>query len=109
MRVVCDSVEDFLANLKKDSGNIYRNIVYFSITNKEESEVKKTVGVQSSAVIDSEEGGQFIVELGLYCGIDYSDHTQDFEGTEAAKSIRTIIANFCNSHDLEVRPGIVDY
>jgi len=115
MRVSCTSVDDFLANLEiEGKAHVYREVVHVNICsrpldgNKRDS-AKFEVILQASAVIDTEDGGQFLLEVGENMGIDYNDASQEFAGSEAAGEANKRIYEVCNNLGLMVRPGIISF
>jgi len=112
MRVECHTIADFLTNLKKDVAGVYRKIVYFSKTERSLDEsgrgtVRFGINLQASAVIDDGDGGQYHLEYGEDCGIDYRDASNDAAGSACAADILSKLETFCKDAGLEIRPGIV--
>lgn len=112
MRVECHTIADFLTNLKKDQAGIYRKIVYFSKTERpldgsSRGAVRFGINLQASAVIDDGDGGQYHLEYGEDCGIDYRDASNDAAGSTRAAGIFTSLEKFCKVAGLDIRPGIV--
>ena len=111
MRILCYTVDDFIKNI--EGAKLYDSVVWSNITsnplddNKQKA-VKFEVCYQASTVKKFEEGGECLVELGIDCGIDYHDSTQDFGGTEKAYQSRDLLKKFCDVNRLKLLPGILD-
>lgn len=114
MRVVCNSVDDFITNLKAQIGTaIFEQTVWASVTrnplgkeNQREA-VRFSVVYQASVVVNTNDGGQYLLEVGEDCGIDYEDATQDRSGTKRAQELIEKVQGCCDKRGLKVRPGIV--
>jgi hypothetical protein len=117
MIVTCANVQEFLTDLElqiKESGNgcIVQKCVRFSVGSRPAGEddrdpVRFVVGIQASAVVSMKEGGEYLLQMGLECGIDYRDSTNELSGTEEASRNEKLIKDFCSSNGLMVRPGVV--
>jgi len=114
MRVACPTVDDFLTNLLAEgSERVYRKVVYVSITKNPVDGNKKTairwdVNFQTSAIIELEDEGQYLLEFGEDCGMDYHEAEPELNGTDHAKKLKNMILAACLENDLVVRPGIID-
>ena len=114
MRVVCNTVSDFLLNLESEGAErVLQGVVRISVLstpiggNKKDA-VKFEVVLQASAVVGLVEGGEYLLEVGIDCGIDYMDASHEFEGTRVAEVAKRQIEVHCEKSGLEVRPGIID-
>jgi hypothetical protein len=65
------------------------------------------VVLQATAVVDTEEGGQFLLDVGENMGMDYNDASQEKEGSKAAEKAEEKIIEVCDDLGLMVRPGII--
>jgi len=114
MRIVCNTVVDFLRNLELEGPEaVLQKAVRVSVSsvpldeNKREA-VKFSVMLQASAVVCLPEGGEYLLEVGVDCGRDYKDDSHEYEGTRTATAARKRIEEFCEKHGLDVRPGVID-
>ena len=114
MRVVCTTVDDFLRNLESEGPTqILQGVVRINVSsmpsdgNKRESTIFSVV-LQASAVVGLPEGGEYLLEVGIDCGNDYTDDSHEYKGTRAAGKARDLIEAKCEKLGLEVRPGIID-
>ena len=111
MRVVCHSIEDFLENL--EGCKLHDNTIWASITKNpldgtKQDAAKFAVNFQASAVKQFSDGGECLVEMGIDCGMDYHDTTQDYEGSDAAAESKEKLKSYCDNHGLKLMPGILD-
>jgi hypothetical protein len=111
MRVRVDSLDDFLDNLRES--RVVQGVVWVSRTenpldgeNRREA-VRFRVDLQASAVCEFGEG-EYLLEYGEYCGIDYRDASQEMEGTDRAAMLRVRLVEHCREHGLALRPGVID-
>jgi hypothetical protein len=116
MRVTCNTIDEFIENLAAEApGSVFQNVIRTSRTRRaltqDKYNVKFEVTFQATAVIDVNMGddvGQYLLEAGEICGIDYEDASQENGGTEKAYELRGKIVDFCRGKDLDVRPGVID-
>ena len=82
VRVTCQNVEEFIENLDS-AESVFRNPVWCSVTRRAEDEdgVTFTIGFQASAVLNFDDESQVLLDVGVRCGMNYEDATQDFTGT----------------------------
>jgi len=118
MRITCTSIDGFIQNLKS-AKVVFRNTIHYEITKrsrtKESIRSSPTVEVffHVGCIIDvppdenSPEGGQYLLESGEPCGIDYQDSSQEFGGTERANELKDLIAEVCTERNLYLLPGTV--
>ena len=113
MRVVCDTIADFIKNLEIETpAHIYRGVVHSTVSSRpvdgdKRSAVKFDVTIQASAVIELPNGDQFILEVGELCGTDYRDNTQELNGTIRANELSGLLRVFCESNGVSLRPVII--
>jgi hypothetical protein len=112
MRVTCERIEDFIFNLDAEP-NIAQNVVRVTVSkrpmdgeNKREASRFEVV-LQASAVVNIDEG-QYLLELGEWCGIDYMDQEQEWKGSETADLKYDALRACCNRKGLTIRPGVID-
>ena len=114
MRVTCRNVEEFLADLvlggdEKILQNAVRVTTFRNpIDGTKRDAVKFSVVLQASAVVLLPNEGEYLLEVGEDCGVDFVDATQDFEGSDHAAELKDRIKGFCRTHGLEVRPGLIE-
>ena len=105
MRIECQSVADFLANLAGES--VLLNRVHADETKVAVTDAVADVIFQASAVLDLGESGQALVACGERCGRDRATADGTMEGTRRAKELRDLLETKCAEMGLEVRPGIL--
>ncbi len=110
MRIQTYSLNDFLANLEQ-SGVVGKTVWVDRTENPVDGDrrtaVKFSVVFQATAVCQFAEG-EFLLDLGVDCGFDYRDSSQDDSASQEAGRLRTELVEFCEERGLTVRPGIAD-
>ena len=107
MRVTCKSIGEFLSNLKLEK-DIYRNIVYVTIDEEPLNEVNFAIAVQATAVVRTEDAGEYLLVVSENCGMDCRNKAQqDYAGSEMAFDLKDKIMTTCGELGLEVRTGLV--
>jgi hypothetical protein len=117
MIVTCVNMQEFLTDLEyqiRDSGTdcIVQKCVRVSVGSRPAGEddtnpVRFVVGLQASAVVSMKEGGEYLLQMGVECGMDYRDASNELDGTKEATKQRKLLEDFCKSKGLMVRPGVV--
>jgi len=116
MRVSCLTVGDFIENLtqvKDDDVHLKRvwiNTTYQTMdgAKRVQDSVKVNVNFQASTVITTGDG-DYILELGIECGVDYKDGPKpELHGTEEKERVRAEIVDYCERRGWFVLPGILD-
>jgi len=114
MRVTFITIEEFLHDLKNvESDKVFQQAVRIQrsqrpIQGDKYSAVKFEVVLQVSAVVSTDDGGEYIMETGEVCGYDYRDSSREFAGSEKADELKRMIEEFCSHHGLVVRPGLIE-
>lgn len=115
MRVQCSTVDDFITNLRAELPSaIVSKVVYVSQVERSldsgdpRQATRFTVYVQASCVVDLEDGGQYLLEMAVNCGLDYRDATNEREGTSEAARVRQKLTECCDDLGLRIRPGVLD-
>lgn len=115
MRVRCYTVDEFLGDLAlEDPSHILQQVVRVSTTrnpmgnNGRDKVVKHGVVFQASAVVALDGGGEYLLECGVDCGIDYEDASQEFVGSVRAGDLKQQIIEFCQCRQLSIRPGMIE-
>ena len=121
MRVICNTVDEFLQDLKTQLDLVGRDCVFqtcirLSVVAQPTAEsskgnsVRDLINLQASAIVFQPTGdleSQYLMEVGVYCGIDYNDSTQEKGGSEQAEKYKLMIREFCDDNGLRVRPGVI--
>lgn len=111
MRVQCSNVHDFLFHLTK--GAVVGKTVYVErsvrpLDGDRRTAVRFEVVLQASAVMGFPEGGEYLLQTGESCGIDYRDASKESVGSERADELKEAVEHFCHGNGLVVMPGLVD-
>ena len=111
MRITCNTIEEFLSNIIDDV-KLFENTIWVSVSKSpldgnDRNSARFEVSFQASAVIIFPEGGESLLDLGIDCGKDYHDVSQEFLGSEEASEHKDKLKSFCDGRDLVLRPGVV--
>jgi len=115
MKVNCLTVGDFTENLIKVGSpvEVFQKSVWVQTTYRgiDHSDLKQAakhqVFFQAAAVVTTDDG-EYILCLGIDCGIDYHDTTQDFVASEYMNEQKEELQKFCDAQGLKVLPGTLD-
>jgi len=113
MRVVCNSLEEFFEDLQTQTALsgpecVYQKTVRVSISTKRiEQRAQQSVLLQVSAVVGCDQG-EYLLMLGMDCGVDYLDAEEDCQGSELAIQRRSHVRQQALSLGLVVGPGVID-
>jgi len=108
MRVVCDCIKDFIENLESEKNeDVVQKTVRVNTTFNERGDVTVGVVIQASTIVNIGDEGQYLLEVGEDCGIDYNDATQEKKGSERALFLKKMIVNYCEGRGLIVKPGMI--
>jgi hypothetical protein len=115
MRVVCTELNDFITNLQVEpTTSVLQQVVHISTNRRpldnldKHKAVRFNVTFHASAVVCLDDGGQYLLDYGEDCGIDYEDAEKELTGTQHANSLRKKLIEFCDECGLKVRPGIIE-
>jgi hypothetical protein len=114
MRATFATVDELLEDLKHEApGHVFQRVVRMSMMVKpvngtKRDAVKFQVSLHVSAVVQQDNGDEYIAEVSEDCGCDYHDATQDYAGTEMACDLKQKVKDFCDGNGLTVRPGIIE-
>lgn len=111
MRVTCKTVDEFLENLLSEGGDhVFQKVVRCSTTRRpmDLDLVRWQVNFQVSTVIDLNEDGQYLLEAGEDCGMDYEDADAESKGMDKATSLKNQVGGCCEEMCLRLLPGIID-
>ena len=121
MIITCNTIQELLEEIEtqvKEHGNavVYQLTIRVSISKrpladsahtKPRDVVRWEVELQASALVDLGEQGQYLVQVGESCGIDYHDNSQEMGGTIEADRLKAIVKSFCDSYGLRIGPGTI--
>ena len=115
MKIVCSTVEEFLENLNDENpqsflrGTIQVSVSRNPLDGTKRDAVKFSVNLQASVLVNMpEDEGQYLIEVGEDCGIDYQDASMDLAGSDVAAEKRAQIIEYCEANGLRVRPGMIE-
>lgn len=88
MKIVSESLEPFLEEITREAANVWRKQVRFSAVPvpEQQERISFRVWLMLTALIDTGEDGQYIVQAEIDCGSDDPDVDPKNRGTQ--KSLR---------------------
>ena len=111
MKIRCSDVCSFTKNIEiAGPDHVFEKAVWTDVTRASVNEAVDDVMLQASAVIASENGGEYLLQLGIDCGREYADATETEKrhtGKANAERQKKELSVFCELHGLMVRPGII--
>jgi len=112
MRVTCQDIDEFLECLANEK-DVYRDTIRVSIIKRpfdgtKRDAVKFEIILQASAVVTVKDEEQYLLEVGIYCGMDYLDGKAEEKGSEIAADKKQEIKGYANSRGWKILPGVID-
>ena len=114
MQVVCNNLDEFLGDLNESlrgavepSNLILQGCIRTSVSENTVSEAVTQIILKLTAVVILPEGGEYLLSVGLDCGKDYNDASQEKPGTAKYCECMKYIEDFCVGRGLKVRSGII--
>ena len=113
MRVVCQSASEFIDDLHvqvKGRGPdcVLQKTVRVSMSRRPIDSVRFAVTFQASAVVVLPDGGEYLLQCGMDCGIDYEDATEEMKGSDRAAAETKVLKLFCDASGLALGPGVIE-
>ncbi len=131
MRVTCQTVEEFLSDIRAQiEGNgekcqareedgcivyseaadcVLQRAIRISVFRRPSDDgVKFDIVLQASAILALAGGGEYLLQLGVNCGTDYEDVSQEKEGSDKVAELKKEIEVFCEAMGLTIRPGMIE-
>jgi hypothetical protein len=111
MRVSCESFSDFIEHLDQRT-EVFDNTLFISRAARPldvgKVQVKFAVTFQCSTVILTDQH-QYILEVGVDCGLDYHDASNEHKGTAKAKELSQVVKDYAEKRGWRVLPGGVGF
>ena len=111
MRVVCNSVDDFLTNLNialEHGVGLLQQCIRVNKNIRKIDEIRLEISLQLSAVMILPDGGEYIIISEEPCGKDYGGSQPEKEASKRLEVLLESIDKFCERTGLGSRPGVVD-
>ena len=105
MRVVCETLDEFLTDLENEE--LVQKAIRVTITSHTDDDTVFDVNFQASAIVYLPDSGEYLIEVGVDCGKDFKDATQNYEGSDNAAELKQRVRDFCKGHSLSLRPGLI--
>lgn len=109
MFITTRTLQAFFDNVEQAPAIAYGTI-WVDVHQKDRSEFTKDVFFQAS-VIALDEGGEqtYHILLGIACGMDFLDASNDLQGTAKSKEFVQQVADFAARHGYKVLAGVVGF
>jgi hypothetical protein len=112
MKVTVTSIEEFFECLDAEK-QIYQGTIRVCTGKKPldppgRIQVKFEIILQACTLVEVEEGGQYLLQIGISCGKDYEDQGGERPGSALAKSYRDRIAEYARKRAWRVLPGVIE-
>lgn len=112
MRVECPTFDEFLTCLQADrERGVWQDTVRYSVIKRpsgpDRNDPKKEVTIQVSVVMQAEDDSEYLLEVGIQCGFNYEDTSQEYEGDKKAEEYKQQLTNICEDLNLRLLPGII--
>lgn len=113
MIITCTSIDEFIECLEAEKA-VFQGVVRVSIVRQpfdkgnRDSTIYEVV-LQASAVVLVDEESQYMLQVGIACGKDYCDATQEMGGSEKAKELKSRLQQFAESRGWKILPGIIGF
>ena len=110
MLVTCSDLGSFLINIERaleDGDKV--GILYVDVSERGDNPTVVGIDLQIGTVVETEDEREYLLKMGMNCGIDYRDASQELNGSKAVEELMSQLESFCTSNGLEIRPGILDF
>jgi len=110
VRIQTHSLADFFANIEAHpvvGGKVWVSMTENPVDGDRRKAAKFRVAFQVTAVCEFDDG-QFLLDLGIDCGLDYRDCSKDNSASEEAARLRRELVAGCGVRDITVMPGMID-
>lgn len=111
MRVLCDSLDEFIEDLNNHDA-IVEDVIRFSTVHEDHptNDLIESVYAQATALVFSKQPGfqEYLLQVGLSCGQNYSD-AEENAGTQTADKYRNQLKEYAESRGWRLGSGVVTY
>lgn len=114
LKITCNTLADFLTNLRESKFSVFRNTVYvdrnsvpLNGTSKRDA-TSFEIFLKASAVLEFGDEGQALLQYGESCGIDRMTVDGEAEGSQRRSSWCDQLTQYCEENNLKILPGIID-
>lgn len=110
MIVQCGTLDEFIENLTVEQ-HLFQKVVRVDVSRRPldngPEHVSFAVTFQATTVVLVGEESQYLLQVGVDCGKDYEDASQEMEGTELANKLKSRLQQYLDSRDWVLLPGII--
>lgn len=114
MRIVCETIEDFLENLEslgveEGADQLFHNEIRRSVSHRDKRETSRRVVLQFTAVVCRHDGSEFLLDFGEDCGFDELSEPKDLVGTKKEQTLTNLVRelSLVKSGVWSIKPGII--
>lgn len=114
MRIVCETIEDFLENLESlgiedGADQLFHNEIRRSVSHRDKQETSRKVILQFTAVVCRHDGSEFLLDFGIDCGFDEFSPIEDLAGTVKEQQITNLVKglDLVKSGIWTIKPGTI--
>lgn len=111
MKIEVSNVDEFIICLQ-NAESIWENTLRVSLTRRPidgngRNSTSFHVNFQASALVETTESGEYLLEVGEMCGKDIEDSEPDRTGSENAKKLKEKLAEYAKTRDWKILPGVI--
>ncbi len=114
MRVTCGSLDEFVEDLRNQLGkdsDVFQKTVRVSTSKRDMDDcagARFMLTFQASAIVCLPDDSEYLLQMGVDCGIDYEDATREKNGTKELVELKEKLKLFCDESGLIVGPGVIE-
>ncbi len=111
MIVQCGTLDEFIECLTAEEC-LFQNVVRVDVSRRAldsgPEHVSFAVTFQATTVVIVREESQYLLQVGVDCGKDYEDASEEREGTDVADRLKSRLEQYVNSRGWKILPGIIN-
>lgn len=112
MRITVTSIDEFLECLDAET-DIYQKTIRVCVGRRSldvtsKVPIKFEVIFQACALVEVEEGGQYLLQMGLSCGKDFEDQGGERPGSAVALNYRNRMLEYAKKRGWRILPGVIE-
>lgn len=113
MRIGCATVDDFFTCLDAEV-QIFQSTIRLTVSPHPIGEptigkvpTKVAIILQATALVSCEGNAEYLLEVGVDCGMDYNDASQEKKGTPVAEALKARFAEYAAKRGWRILPGVI--
>lgn len=114
MRISCQSIDDFITNLKVHANSVYRKVIYVDrvrepLNGSTYSDCSAwDIGFSANCLIVGSDAIESLLSVSEYCGVDRDSQPVSDVGTANFHEFVKQLTAFCAQVDLQIMPGTLE-